>query len=456
MEIRVQGPRQEPVPFVVTMRTPGNDFELAAGLCLTEGIVTTADEIDTIAYCLGGEGEQLYNVVTVRLRRAARRRRARAAATSRTRRAASAARPRSTRSRCGAGPSAPGPTVAASDVSRAPGAARASTSACSARPVACTRPRVSRPTARCSPCAKTSAGTTRSTSSSATRCSRASCRSPTRSCSCRVACRSSSCRRPRSRASPCCARCRRRRAWRSRRPSASARRVVGFVARRPLQRLHAPRTHRPGRLMARRTAGAISSRASAGCGASLWVGWKPNGIGEQKPRHYGAIVRTVVGQPAQPAVGVAHPPQGSVRRVRARRRRLPRLDDQRRAPLHDAPRPPEGEHRARDRRRPAWPTSAALASTTGRELRELGRLAHPMVRRKGERGIHPRVVGRPRSTSIAGRIRATTPDRVGIYLTARGITNEVYYVAQKAARFLGTNNVDNAARVLSRPVDGSR
>src|SRR5689334_4771552 len=51
------------------MRTPGNDFELAAGFCLTEGVVRSPAEIDAIAYCLGGEGEQLYNVVTVRLRR---------------------------------------------------------------------------------------------------------------------------------------------------------------------------------------------------------------------------------------------------------------------------------------------------------------------------------------------------------------------------------------------------
>jgi FdhD protein len=68
LEIRVQGPGQEAVPFAVTMRTPGNDFELAAGLCLTEGVVRGAADIDTIAYCLEGEGEQLYNVVTVQTR----------------------------------------------------------------------------------------------------------------------------------------------------------------------------------------------------------------------------------------------------------------------------------------------------------------------------------------------------------------------------------------------------
>jgi FdhD protein len=69
MEVRVGGPGQEPVPFAVAMRTPGNDFELAAGLCLTEGLLTGPDEIDSIAYCLGPEREQMFNVVTVRLRR---------------------------------------------------------------------------------------------------------------------------------------------------------------------------------------------------------------------------------------------------------------------------------------------------------------------------------------------------------------------------------------------------
>jgi FdhD protein len=68
MEIRVHGPEQEPMPFVVTMRTPGHDFELAAGLCVTEGLVATRAEIDTIGYCLGDSGEQLFNVVTVRFR----------------------------------------------------------------------------------------------------------------------------------------------------------------------------------------------------------------------------------------------------------------------------------------------------------------------------------------------------------------------------------------------------
>lgn len=69
MEIRVHGPGQEPRPLAVTMRTPGNDFELAVGFCITEGILDGADDLDTVAYCLAGEGEQEFNVVTVTLRR---------------------------------------------------------------------------------------------------------------------------------------------------------------------------------------------------------------------------------------------------------------------------------------------------------------------------------------------------------------------------------------------------
>lgn len=69
MEVRVHGPRQEPAPFAVTMRTPGNDFELAAGLCLTEGIISGPDDVERISYCVDGAGTQLFNVVTVRIRR---------------------------------------------------------------------------------------------------------------------------------------------------------------------------------------------------------------------------------------------------------------------------------------------------------------------------------------------------------------------------------------------------
>ncbi len=68
MEIRLCGPGQAPEPLVVTMRTPGHDFELAAGFCVTEGLIVSSD-VASVAYCLEGEGEQHHNVVTVRVRR---------------------------------------------------------------------------------------------------------------------------------------------------------------------------------------------------------------------------------------------------------------------------------------------------------------------------------------------------------------------------------------------------
>jgi FdhD protein len=69
MEIRVHGPGQEPRPLAVTMRTPGNDFELGVGFCVSEGVIGSADDLATVAYCLGPDRrEQQFNIVTVKLR----------------------------------------------------------------------------------------------------------------------------------------------------------------------------------------------------------------------------------------------------------------------------------------------------------------------------------------------------------------------------------------------------
>ncbi len=84
------------------------------------------------------------------------------------------------------------------------------------------------------------------------------------------------------------------------------------------------------------------------------------------------------------------------------------------------------------------------------ELREMGRLARPMVREKDAAGFR-RISWDEALQRISTRIRAIPPKRLAFFLTARGVTNEVYYMAQKAARFLGTNNVDNAARLCHAP-----
>ena len=71
MEIRVHGYGQDAEPIAVTMRTPGHDFELAVGLCRTEGLLQGADDLAEVRYCLADElgQEQEYNVVTVATRR---------------------------------------------------------------------------------------------------------------------------------------------------------------------------------------------------------------------------------------------------------------------------------------------------------------------------------------------------------------------------------------------------
>ena len=69
MEIRlVTGGGRRTV--AVTMRTPGADFELAAGFLYGEGIITSRDEVKKISYCVDSDvaAEQRYNIVNVELR----------------------------------------------------------------------------------------------------------------------------------------------------------------------------------------------------------------------------------------------------------------------------------------------------------------------------------------------------------------------------------------------------
>src|SRR5919109_538784 len=84
------------------------------------------------------------------------------------------------------------------------------------------------------------------------------------------------------------------------------------------------------------------------------------------------------------------------------------------------------------------------------ELRELGRLPYPMIRPAGDRGFK-RASWEEALDLVASRIRATDPQRAAFYLTSRGMPNESYYAAAKAVRAIGTNSIDNAARVCHSP-----
>lgn len=186
---------------------------------------------------------------------------------------------------------------------------------------------------------------------------------------------------------------------------------------------------------------------------SLWASWKPFGIGEQRPNNYWEIARAIWEN--RDSLGYAWRilSQGvcdgcalgtsglrdwtldgihlcNIRLRLLRLNTMPALDP---ALLADV---------------------GPLKDLDGAGLRRLGRLAYPMLRQRGERGFR-RVSWDEALDFLAGRIRRADPGRLAFYLTSRGLSNEAYYAAQKAVRAMGTNSIDNAARVCHSPSTGA-
>ncbi|MGZ4106480.1 MAG: FdhF/YdeP family oxidoreductase, partial [Tumebacillaceae bacterium] len=91
-----------------------------------------------------------------------------------------------------------------------------------------------------------------------------------------------------------------------------------------------------------------------------------------------------------------------------------------------------------------------MQQLTSEQLRKLGRIPYPLSRKPGESKF-TRITWDDALNRIANKIKQIDPKQLAFYLTARGITNEVYYTAAKMARFLGTNNIDNASRICHSP-----
>jgi molybdopterin-dependent oxidoreductase alpha subunit len=180
-----------------------------------------------------------------------------------------------------------------------------------------------------------------------------------------------------------------------------------------------------------------------------WVGLMPNGIGHVKPNHYAEILKSIWRNKDQLpfafriltkgvcdgcALGTAGVHDFTMDGVHLC---LIRLDLMRLNTM-----PALDETRLGDVRE--------LERLSAGQLRELGRLPYPMIRRQSEHGF-VRITWEEAARTIGEGMRDLDPHRIAFYLTSRGLTNEAYYVAQKVARFLGTNNIDNASRICHAP-----
>ncbi len=180
-----------------------------------------------------------------------------------------------------------------------------------------------------------------------------------------------------------------------------------------------------------------------------WASWKPFGIGEQYPNNYWEVFRSVwMSRDQLPyaweilnkgvcdgcALGTTGMKDWTVDGIHVCNVRL-RLLRMNTMPAFD----PQ-----------VLEDVSQLQGKKSGELRDMGRLPYPMMRQRGEKGFC-RVSWDEALDAIASRIRTTTPNRLSFYITSRGTVNETYYATQKAVRAMGTNNIDNAARICHSP-----
>lgn len=71
LEIRIVTAGGEEHQVAVTMRTPGDDFDLTAGFLFSEGLIATRSDVADLRYCVDVDVQE-YNIVTVHLSESAR------------------------------------------------------------------------------------------------------------------------------------------------------------------------------------------------------------------------------------------------------------------------------------------------------------------------------------------------------------------------------------------------
>lgn len=169
LEIRVNG-----TPVTVTMRTPGSDFELVQGFLLAEGVVAHREDVLTVSYCGrrvegNATGASTYNVLDVALAPGVKPPDVDVTRTFYTTSSCGVCGKASLQAVSQVSRFAPGgdpATVAADTLKAMPDQLRRA-QRFSREPVGCTLRHYSGWTAPCLPCVRISAGTMRSTRSSA-------------------------------------------------------------------------------------------------------------------------------------------------------------------------------------------------------------------------------------------------------------------------------------------------